>query len=157
MTIQSLLSQSGYDVVGLDNRNRAIKGLNTVLANSDIKIKIAPKGKVFVSQKGTRYDFSFSIGDIRYVYPPRPTTNDTKNYSYRILCHMADFLNKEDIKDLIKSQTSVMCDCGKCRGTGFIPQFAWYAKGVCFDCMGFGKLGKYKVNVLSKNANIHIK
>jgi len=30
------------------------------------------------------------------------------------------------------------CSCGKCNGQGIIPQFMWYANGVCFDCGGIG-------------------
>ena len=28
--------------------------------------------------------------------------------------------------------------CGKCGGTGYIAAFAWYANGLCFDCIGSG-------------------
>lgn len=34
--------------------------------------------------------------------------------------------------------------CSKCNGTGFLPEFAYYADGVCFECMGIGKWFKVK-------------
>ena len=30
------------------------------------------------------------------------------------------------------------CSCAKCDGVGIIPQFAYYAEGICFDCGGSG-------------------
>lgn len=43
------------------------------------------------------------------------------------------------IGKLIKNELVEVCTCGKCGGTGIIPQFMWYADGVCFDCLGVGK------------------
>lgn len=30
------------------------------------------------------------------------------------------------------------CSCNKCNGAGIIPQFMYYANGICFDCGGVG-------------------
>jgi len=49
----------------------------------------------------------------------------------------ADFANA--IGKLVKDNPVFTCTCTKCNGTGFLPQFAWYAEGVCFECMGIGK------------------
>lgn len=43
------------------------------------------------------------------------------------------------IGKLIKSEITEVCDCSKCGGSGFLPNFAYYAEGVCFECMGMGK------------------
>ena len=30
--------------------------------------------------------------------------------------------------------------CGKCEGSGYLPEFHYYEKGICFKCYGFGAL-----------------
>lgn len=47
---------------------------------------------------------------------------------------------------LIKDEMVDVCTCEKCGGNGFLPQFAYYADGVCFDCLGIGKWLKTKQN-----------
>lgn len=62
---------------------------------------------------------------------------DYKNLDlYAILCRIAQLisLNKNGF-DFLKNGN---CNCSKCNGAGFIPQFAHYANGVCFDCGGTG-------------------
>jgi hypothetical protein len=48
------------------------------------------------------------------------------------------------IGKMIKDELVEVCTCGKCGGTGVLPQFAHYADGVCFDCLGIGKWLKVK-------------
>jgi hypothetical protein len=43
------------------------------------------------------------------------------------------------IGKMIKDELVEVCTCGKCGGSGFLPEFAYYADGVCFDCLGIGK------------------
>ena len=51
------------------------------------------------------------------------------------------------IGKMIKDELVEVCTCGKCGGSGFLPQFAYYADGVCFDCLGIGKWLDVKQNV----------
>jgi len=50
------------------------------------------------------------------------------------------------IGKLIKSEFTETCTCVRCGGTGFIPEFAHYADGICFECMGIGKWVKVLEN-----------
>ena len=43
------------------------------------------------------------------------------------------------IGKLIKSDLIDVCECSKCGGSGILPQFMYYAEGICFQCMGIGK------------------
>lgn len=38
------------------------------------------------------------------------------------------------------SRAMVDVTCPRCGGSGFIPRFGWYAKGLCFRCQGAGKV-----------------
>jgi hypothetical protein len=40
---------------------------------------------------------------------------------------------------LLKSEITVIEDCHKCGGSGFLPHYAHIANGVCFSCCGVGK------------------
>ena len=51
------------------------------------------------------------------------------------------------IGKMIKDELVEVCTCGKCGGSGFLPQFAYYADGVCFDCLGIGKWLEVKQKV----------
>jgi len=59
-----------------------------------------------------------------------------------ILCRVARLISsKREGIDFMKAELFAAngeCSCAKCHGTGFIPQFAHYAQGVCFDCGGIG-------------------
>ena len=48
------------------------------------------------------------------------------------------------IGKLIKDEMTDICECSKCGGSGYLPHFAYYADGVCFECIGAGKEIKLK-------------
>lgn len=43
------------------------------------------------------------------------------------------------------------CSCAKCDGVGILPQFAYYAEGICFDCGGSG-INRSELRSLIKDA-----
>lgn len=65
-----------------------------------------------------------------------------------VATYMAEYESTESVSwailgkyigKMIKDELVELCTCGKCGGSGFLPQFAYYADGVCFDCLGIGK------------------
>lgn len=56
-----------------------------------------------------------------------------------------DIIRRSYATKLAREQELEPHSCGKCRGTGFIPQFAWYADGICFDCLGAGSFINNKI------------
>jgi hypothetical protein len=142
-TIQELLTAAGHDCEG-NNRNRAIKGCNTSLA-AGIKIKIAPRGKCYVSSAGREYHIGVSFADrivrfrkLGFLEP------------YDVLRALATLLKDEEVKaGLAGLRASTPCECGKCSGRGIIPGFMYYANGICFDCMGLGVRGNFKIAKVS--------
>lgn len=156
-TIISFLNEKGYSNTG-DNRNFAIKSINTLLDSGFIEIILldyeASKTKRYMWEKdgklyGTLYKVVvFGKKYLGHWMPSIRKTNlgggmiswDELDYKYldlyAILCRIAQLisLNKNGF-DFLKSGN---CNCSKCNGTGFIPAFAHYANGVCFDCGGTG-------------------
>jgi hypothetical protein len=47
-----------------------------------------------------------------------------------------------------------MVECPKCAGSGYIPQYAGIANGVCFTCSGSGKI-VYRVKKIDKFSPIN--
>ena len=156
-TIISFLQEKGYNNTG-DNRNFAIKSINTVLDSGFVKIVLLDyeRSKThgwFWEKDGKHYRTIYKVTVFGKTYlghwmPTHRKTNfgggmisrdelDYKNLDlYAILCRIAQLisLNKNGF-DFLKNGN---CNCSKCNGTGFIPQFAHYANGVCFDCGGTG-------------------
>ena len=153
--IQDILSRIGYNTEGLTNRKRNVRSINGVLNNSEIEIKIAPKGMHFTSKDG-KIKSTVKL----MLKKDEATTYCTRFYikdltdTYMLLKCFAEFLKREEVKAKLYADVQTPHTCRKCNGTGFITQFAWYAEGVCFDCMGAGitgvlriKCGKYGFNL----------
>ncbi len=144
-TIQEILKASGYTCTQ-DNRANAVRSINSVLKNSKITIEICETGKIWVKENGFKFNIMFSLKGVLYS---RYKTNSFEPYN--ILKLLAAFLKDQRVKDSIYSEVETPCKCHKCEGTGFLSQFAYYADGVCFDCMGCGITGKLVVkNVQNK-------
>jgi len=145
MTIQEILIAAGF-TCKQDNRTNAVRSINSVLKNSKVTIQICETGRVWVAKNGFKYNILFSLPGVLY------TRYKTNNFdTYNILKLLAAFLKDQRVKDSIYSEVETPCPCGKCSGTGFLPEFAYYADGVCFDCMGCGITGKLVVkNVQGK-------
>lgn len=149
-SIIDILSEAGYDTASLSNRQRAVRSINSVMQNSEIKICIQKKGLVWINTDGVRFNVKITLkkdesSNYRSTYKLK-----NPNDAYTLLKCLADFLKREDIKTKILSDVSTPHSCLKCEGTGFIPQFHWYADGVCFDCMGAGIQGKLVVKLKPK-------
>lgn len=140
ITIQEILKDKGYNTSGMDNRNRAVKNINTVLKNIDITIDVASVGKVWVSNDKKKYNIKIGL----------PSVGSIKQHididGYEILKMLALFLRNDKVREKIYSETEVPHTCPKCDGKGVLPEFEYYANGVCFDCLGLGMVGKLVVN-----------
>ncbi len=147
LTIQQILSDAGFDVSELNNRQRAVRSLNSVFKNSEVVIRIAPKGKVWTGSDDFKYNFQITLGKIS----TRCKLDSRCDFdTYTLLEKMGTFLRREEVKKIIYSETSEPCTCSKCEGNGIIPAFYYYADGVCFDCMGVGSIGKLMVQKVKK-------
>lgn len=144
--IIDILSEAGYDTSDLSNRKKVVQQINAVLKKG-VNIQIAKKGQVwrsegeFPTRKWNITVSGFGIRTKGYQHNVEP---------YDILNVCAVYLKNEKVKEQIKSQVSEPCTCRKCNGTGFIPAFAWYANGVCFDCGGIGIVGKTEISIKAK-------
>jgi hypothetical protein len=147
MKIQEILTKAGHRCEG-DNRSRAIKGCNTSL-KAGIKINVCEKGRHWTT-KATEKPFNVKVSGfgLQRVYLFK--NNGCSTTPTQILRLLAVFIKDERIRDGLKLSSATPQPCGKCSGVGFIPAFAHYADGVCFDCMGMGFTGKINVFETSK-------
>lgn len=163
-SIIQLLNDKGYSNTG-DNRNYVIKSLNGLINIGLVDLYILDK-EVYKTRS-----FVYNVGDktkttaykikmydklyfghwmpkkqINSCFGEKYLTDIEYNYInlYDVLCKIANIINiNKNGFDFIKNGN---CDCAKCKGSGFIPEFAHYAQGVCFDCAGTG----IEKNVLQK-------
>ena len=140
MTIQEILTKSGRTCAG-DNRSRAIKGCNIAL-NNGITIQLAEYKKIYT--RGSD-GFKWNIKVIGHGYK-RLHQAPIHFGVYDVLSVIALFLQAEGVRENMGLNVQSETECGKCNGTGNIPAFAWYANGVCFDCMGAGRSGKFGIS-----------
>lgn len=148
-TLQTIFEEAKYKV-DFDNRNYSVKSINTVLKNSKIEIEIVENGFIKTTNKGFKWNVKITL----------PTSAGVLAYRwkaiiepYQILKCLAAFLKSDDVKKEINSKVTTPHQCGKCNGTGFIPAFAHYAEGVCFDCMGIGYVGVLSVKDVQSQSN----
>lgn len=116
-----------------DNRNRAVRNLNMII-ELGVTVNICENGYTWTSKSGFSYNLIFKYKGIS-------TKHFVKNglmSAYNVLTLAGRFLKKDEIKELIKQHIETPVPCGKCAGKGIIPQFMYYAEGVCFDCAGTG-------------------
>lgn len=156
-TLIELLKEKGYSNTG-DNRSYAIRSLNMLLDSGFLQLYFLDYERTkthgfFWEKDGKRHRTIYKLTVFGKTYyghwmPAFRKTNfgggmvsrDEINYQhldiYAILCRVATLisLNKDGFNFLKDGH----CNCSKCNGTGFIPQFAHYANGVCFECGGSG-------------------
>jgi hypothetical protein len=149
-TLQELFKNSGH-YVNFDNRNKAVKSINNVLKNSQIKILLVKKGFIRTTKSGYNFNLKITLNNLA----TRSKINNIKPYD--ILNILAKFLKREDVSKIVHSVVTTPYSCPKCDGTGFIPQFSHYAQGVCFDCMGIGVVGNLSVKDIRKQEEIEAK
>ena len=144
-TIKSVLNTVGYNTDSWNNRQRAVRSINSVLSNSDIEIIICDKGMVWRNESQQKYNFVLFLKGVakkRYYIPDFE--------SYTILKLIGKFLLIKEVRDKITADVEIPHKCCKCEGRGVIPQFYYYADGVCFDCLGLGVIGKLSVKNVNK-------
>jgi hypothetical protein len=134
MTIQDILTEAGHSGQ-YDNRNRAVKQLNALLKNNTVKIILVPTGFIRQTKNGFKWNIRVSgFGKATQFKMPNGSTVEPID----VLTTVGRFLSRDDVKELSKAEIKMPVKCAKCNGTGYLPQFAWYAQGVCFDCLGSG-------------------
>ncbi len=143
MTIQEILINAEYICDG-DNRNRAIKGCNMAL-EAGIKIIIVKKGYHRSTKTGKHWDVKVK----GYGKMLTGFLNQNGIDPYVILARVAKLIKDPEVREQLKLHATTPSPCGKCNGSGFIPQFAYYANGVCFDCMGLGVRGKFEISKIN--------
>jgi hypothetical protein len=52
--------------------------------------------------------------------------------------HFGNEAPKKIYKDFKKQEEVVLHKCGKCGGSGYIPEYAYINAGVCYQCWGYG-------------------
>jgi len=133
MKIQEILTEAGYPNKS-DNRNRATRQINEILKLGLVKIQLVKKGYIRETQKGFKWNTKVSgFGKATVFY-----SNQTFVEPRDVLISIAKHLKRADVTEKVKADITLPCKCGKCSGTGFLAVFAYYAEGVCFDCMGSG-------------------
>ena len=157
MTAQEIFKIAGYCTS--DNRSINWRNINKAI-EFGISIELIKLGYTQTSKGGTKYRFA-----LKYKLE-----NGKLYCRYFLADHLKRYSNNSDIvadyaiekivsfrKELVElghfentikiAQEKGMCKCSKCKGTGIIPAFMHYCKGVCFDCMGlgYGKQGLIKI------------
>lgn len=117
------------------NRNKEIKAINTLIEQG-IKIKVAPKGKIFrLKDNPNKLNIVFSYNGFSSAF----YLSDEKMSSYQFIHLASTFLKKEKVKELLSIELSeTHSKCTRCNGKGLINAFKHYADGICFKCKGLG-------------------
>jgi hypothetical protein len=157
MTAQEIYKKAGFATS--DNRSMNWRNINKALSFGII-IEQVELGYNRTSKGGTKYRFAlkfklengqlyckYYIGDTLKMYH-----SNADIIGEFIIERIINFKNELEEKGHFKTAINIakekgMCKCEKCKGKGVIPHFMYYAKGVCFDCMGlgYGKQGLIKV------------
>ena len=133
MTIQEILKDAGYPTKK-DNRSRDVRQINKLLKDKVVKVTVVKKGYVRRTSKDFKWNIRvYGLGESLVFY-----SNATTIMPYNILVCIGKFLQKDYVRPLISASVTLPCKCSKCNGTGYLPQFSYYAEGVCFDCLGAG-------------------
>lgn len=97
------------------------------------------KGRVTgMARCGNDYHFSEQLDETMQFHDTQFGEYNMINFD-QFWCIVWDRIRVNYAKRIAKEQ-ELDNTCHKCNGTGFIPQFAWYADGVCFDCLGTGHI-----------------
>jgi len=161
------LNEAGYKNTNT-NRERAVKNLNLLLDSGIMDIKFINSNEYNCEENGKAYWYKTADGKQRctaYIvtlygkkYYGHFMAKSTRSVQFGIECinkinHFSLDINAiqlrvsklisiiKDRGDFLKPEfmkAKGICSCGKCNGIGIIPQFSYYANGVCFDCGGSG-------------------
>ena len=149
MKIQEILKASNHNF-NYDNRNRATKQLNNLLSETSIEVRIAKKGFIFETKRGTKWNVKISGYGFKGLYR---LPNNVDFTPLDILTKVGRFLQSETLQKIIKADVTLPCSCSRCNGAGVLSQFYYYAEGVCFDCMGSGMVSNKTSVELNKKMN----
>lgn len=120
-----------------DNRNYYVKSLNKLINAGILKLDIIKKGFYKTRKDGTKYDLKVSIcgwNRIRHCSGNNSIHPDPSD----VLLMVARLLQNENVKTKLNAMIQTPGSCSKCKGSGVIPYFMYYANGICFDCGGIG-------------------
>ena len=113
-------------------------------------------GKTYLQKGSTTMQHYNSCPEIFTTISEKPNGTIKVGNAEPVATYMAEYERTESVSwailgkyigKMIKDELVEVCTCGKCGGSGFLPQFAYYADGVCFDCLGIGKWLEVKQNV----------
>jgi hypothetical protein len=130
-----------------DNRSYFVKALNKIIADGFITISIQEKGRIWTNpkhkdSKGNLKKFDVEIKGYGFTLRAYLGSDfDAKD----VLQEVGTFIQNPSVSEKhIKSfaiSSLEECECERCNGKGFIPQFNYYCGGICFECYG----SKYSV------------
>lgn len=147
--LKDIFANAGY-AIDTDRRNYSYKCLDDLLNIHGVNLWVQEKGRVWISPNGFRHNVRLNV----------PTGNQDTNgellyLPIRLYLHTVSILNIlsafSEQYPKIKERTVYgkninSCNkitCSKCNGSGYLPMFSHYCKGLCFDCMGIGfKVGE---------------
>ena len=130
MCISEIMTNAGFDK---PVKNWALNAVNDAIDNGII---------IEMIQKGSYKESNGKKWNVRIVFN-QMTFKDfipTKNRSSSSILNdvaMYIFAIAKKYKNLIKTNVHT---CERCGGKGYIKQFSHYADGVCFKCLGTGKV-----------------
>ena len=112
--------------------------------------------KTYLQKGSTTMQHYNSCPEIFTTIAEKPSGTIKVGNAEPVETYMAEYERTESVSwailgkyigKMIKDELVEVCTCGKCGGSGFLPQFAYYADGVCFDCLGIGKWLEVKQKV----------
>ena len=148
--IIDIFKASGYDMDDYSNRKRVIRELNYVMSLG-VTIQIAPAGRVWTDSKD---NYKYNVIAKGFGFRSRGYYREVEPIDVLKTC--ANLLQVKEVKEKVFATITNPVVCPKCEGKGFIPQFDYYANGVCFDCGGTGYIGSTSIKARKPKVEITV-
>jgi hypothetical protein len=135
-----ILKDAGYASC-FDKRNKKYNAINHAIENG-FEVFIVEKGFVNTLKNGKKYNLKVKFAKDGKFCQKTSTITTNSHYEDAFLEYALEFViylnntQKDFIQTYIKQTAD--CTCDKCNGTGYLPQFHYFADGICFQCMGVG-------------------
>jgi hypothetical protein len=148
--IIDIFKGAGYSMKDYSNRKRVIRELNYVMSLG-VAIQIAPAGRVWTDSKD---NYKYNVIVKGFGYRSRGYYKYVEPIDALKTC--ANLLQVKEVKEKVFATITNPVVCPKCEGKGFIPQFDYYANGVCFQCGGTGYLGSTSIKARKPIVEIRV-
>lgn len=79
---------------------------------------------------------SYKFGALPWKYPTDWLITLCNTCHHEI--HFGNEATRKVYKDFKKQEEVLLHKCGKCGGSGYIPEYAYINSGVCYQCWGYG-------------------